>query len=127
MHNVTSPSHPCTRPAQAQAQAQAAVAAHTALAQQRKELQGRLDRLALEAERAARARETAELQCGALQQQCRLLEAVSRGQAALGGGGSPRRGRRGGGSKENDRMAEGFSRIKARRLRGLALSTSSSD
>lgn len=128
MHNVTSPSHPCTRPAQAQTQAQAAVAAHTALAQQRKELQGRLDRLALEAERAARARETAELQCGALQQQCRLLEAVARGQAALGGGRSPRRGgRRGGGSKENDSMAEGAFRIKARQLRGLALSPSSSD
>ncbi|KAL4419408.1 hypothetical protein ABPG77_003382 [Micractinium sp. CCAP 211/92] len=113
---------------QAQAQAQAAVAAHTALTQQRKELQGRLDRLAVEAERAARARETAELQCGALQQQCRLLEAVARGQASLGGGRSPRRGgRRGGGSKENGSMAEEAFGIKARRLRGLALSTSSSD
>lgn len=112
---------------QAQAQAAAAVAAHTALTQQRKELQGRLDRLAVEAERAGRAKKTAELQCSALQQQCRLLEAVARGQAALGGGRSQRRGQRSGGSKENATDGEGPFRIKARRPHRLALSTSSSD
>lgn len=64
-----------------------AVAAHSTASQQRKELQARLDRACVERDRAARERDAADLKCAALQQQCRLLEAVAQGQAALGGSG----------------------------------------
>lgn len=41
----------------------------------------------MERDRAARERDAAELKCAALQQQCRLLEAVAQGQVVVGGSG----------------------------------------
>ena len=121
---------------QAQVQAAAAVNAHSGLCQERKELQGRLDRLAVERDRAARERDTAQLKCAALQQQCRLLEAVAHGQAALGGGrggswgrraGSKENGGRGSASCAGDEFAVKALRKASRAHTSRALSTSSSD
>lgn len=64
------------------------MAAHSSASQERKEIQARLDRACVERDRAARERDAAELKCAALHQQCRLLEAVAHGQAALGGSAS---------------------------------------
>ena len=126
------PPSPCACPArcvQAQAQATAAAGAHTAASQERKELQGRLDRLSLERDRAARERDGLELQCASLRQHCQLLEAVACSQqaAACGGGGARggatgKRGKRGG-SKENGRG--GDFRIGALRAGGVLSADSS--
>lgn len=75
---------PCLPCLQAHSQAAAAVAAHSSASQERKELQARLDRACVERDRAARERDAAELKYAALQQQCRLLEAVAHGQTILG-------------------------------------------
>ena len=101
------------------------------LAQERKELQARLDRAEVERGRAARERDALGLKHAALQQQYRLLEAVAAEQQhALGCGG---------GCKENGPAAGGqllqqgaiVVRARARRAgaapRVLRASASSSD
>jgi hypothetical protein len=132
-HSANYPSASPGHRLQAQAQAAAAVGAHSGLSQERKELQGRLDRLAVERDRAARERDASELRCAALQQQCRLLEAVAHGQAAIGDGswgrhaGSKENGGRGITDRARDEFAIKALRKASRAQSSRALSTSSSE